>query len=100
MLRVSVFGIGKVGHTLGCCLAGAGNRVIGVDPLRNLVDAVNVGNYSSEEPGIAERLAKAGPGAFTATLSAEEAVAATDVSMVIVPTPSNMLGGFSLRYVL
>lgn len=100
MIRVSVFGLGKVGHTLASCLAAAGNRVVGVDPLVELVEATNKGTYQTPEPGIAERLAKVPAGNLTATTSAEDAVAQTDVSMVIVPTPSNTLGGFSLRYVL
>jgi UDPglucose 6-dehydrogenase len=100
MASISVFGLGKVGHTLACCLAAAGNRVVGVDPVRELVDAINAGSFESAEPGIAERLAAAGPEAFIATCSPDEAVAASDISMVIVPTPSNTLGGFSLRYVL
>ena len=36
---------------------------------------------------------------FRATTSAEDAVLNSDVSIVIVPSPSNMLGGFSLKYV-
>jgi UDPglucose 6-dehydrogenase len=100
MAAISVFGVGKIGHTLASCLAAAGNRVIGIDPVKELVDAINAGRFQSAEPGVAERLAKAGPGAFRATMSAEEAIAESDVSMVIVPTPSNTLGGFSLRYVL
>ena len=67
---------------------------------RELVDAINAGRSRAPEPGVAERLAKAAPGALKATTSADEAIAVTDVSMVIVPTPSNTLGGFSLRYVL
>ena len=35
-----------------------------------------------------------------ATTSPEDAVLNSDTSIVIVPTPSNVLGGFSLRYVL
>ncbi len=100
MGSISIFGLGKVGHTLACCLAAAGNRVVGVDPIRELVDAINAGSFESAEPGIPERLAKAAPGALKATTSADEAIAVTDVSMVIVPTPSNTLGGFSLRFVL
>jgi UDPglucose 6-dehydrogenase len=99
-MNISVFGLGKIGHTLATCLAAAGNRVIGVDPIPGLVNAINAGTFESTEPSVAERNAKAGPGAFIATLSADEAIASSDVSMVIVPTPSNTLGGFSLRYVL
>ena len=35
-----------------------------------------------------------------ATTSPEDAVLNSDTSIVIVPTPSNVLGGFSLKYVL
>jgi UDPglucose 6-dehydrogenase len=97
---VSVFGLGKIGHTLACCLAAAGNRIIGVDPIAELVDAMNNRTFESPEPGVAERLAAIDPADFHATTSHEDAVAATDLSMVIVPTPSNTLGGFSLRHVL
>src|SRR5579863_8109102 len=99
-MNISVFGLGKIGHTLATCLAAAGNRVIGVDPIRELVDAINAGTFESTEPFVAERIATASPGAFMATSSADEAIMSSDVSMVIVPTPSNTLGGFSLRYVI
>ena len=99
-MNISVFGVGKIGHTLAACLAAAGNRVVGVDPVRELVDGINAGSFQSAEPGVAERLGKAGSDAFRATTSPDEAIAETDVSMIIVPTPSNTLGGFSLRYVL
>lgn len=99
-MNISVFGLGKIGHTLATCLASVGNRVIGVDPIAELVDAINAGTFTSSEPDVAERIAMARSGAFLATVSADEAIAGTDVSMVIVPTPSNTLGGFSLRYVL
>lgn len=100
MTSVSVFGLGKVGHTLACCLAAAGNRVIGYDPVPEIVNAVNDGTYQSLERDVADRLASAGPDQFKATSSSDEAVHSSDVSLVIVPTPSNSLGGFSLRYAL
>lgn len=100
MADVSVVGLGKVGHTLACCLAAAGNRIIGYDSNTVVVDAVNAGTYHSTEPEVAERLAAAAPGSFKATSNPDEAIAHTAVSMVIVPTPSNTLGGFSLQFVL
>jgi UDPglucose 6-dehydrogenase len=39
-------------------------------------------------------------GSFIASVDVSRAVCRTDVTFVIVPTPSNTLGGFSLRYVL
>jgi UDPglucose 6-dehydrogenase len=99
-MQISVIGLGKVGITLASCLGAAGNRVIGVDLDENLVSQINEGRFRSCEPGVMERLAQAGPEAFQATTETAHAIRGTDLSFVIVPTPSNMLGGFSLRYVL
>jgi UDPglucose 6-dehydrogenase len=100
MANVSVVGLGKVGHVLATCLASAGNRVIGYDPDPSVVEAVQSRRYQSFEPGMSQRLAVLSVDALTATTSVDEAIEASDVSFLIVPTPSNTLGGFSLRYVL
>ena len=99
-MRISVFGLGKVGLTLSACLSAAGNRVIGVDVDPHLVEALNRGDHQASEPGVMDRLAQAGAEKFTASVDASQAIRETDLSFVIVPTPSNVLGGFSLRYVL
>lgn len=100
MANISVFGLGKVGHVLATCLATAGHHVVGYDPDHSLVDALRRRTIRTYEPGVAERLAELPADRLDATDSAAEAVARTDVSFLIVPTPSNTLGGFSLRYVL
>ncbi|OGG28048.1 hypothetical protein A3A59_02390 [Candidatus Gottesmanbacteria bacterium RIFCSPLOWO2_01_FULL_42_10] len=100
MKRVSVFGLGKVGHVLAICLAAAGHQVIGVDPDDKIVKGINTGTLVSFEPGVARRLQKVFGKKLTATLDAEKAVLESDISCIIVPTPSNASGGFSLQYVL
>jgi len=100
MANVSVFGLGKVGHTLATCLAAAGHRVICYDLNAALVDAVNDRGFVSAEPGVADRLARLNPANLRATAHGEEAVRDSDLTFVIVPTPSNSLGGYSLRHVL
>ncbi len=99
-MQISVFGLGKVGITLSACLSAVGNKVIGVDVDRDLVARLNSGAFHACEPGVMERLAIAGSENFAATTDVTRAVHETDVSFVVVPTPSNVLGGFSLRYVL
>jgi UDPglucose 6-dehydrogenase len=98
-MQISVFGLGKVGVTLCSCLSAAGNKVIGVDVNAALVDSLNGGAFETQEPGVMERLALT-PGGFRATLDPARAVCESEITFVIVPTPSNTLGGFSLRYVL
>lgn len=100
MGSVSIFGLGKVGHTLAACLGVAGHNVVGCDPLGEVVDAINARRHNTGEPGVTERMAKLDQSQLRATTSPEDAVLNSDVSIVIVPTPSNVLGGFSLRYVL
>ncbi len=97
--RISVFGLGKVGVTLAVALAAAGHRMIGVDVDASLVRGLNDGGFRTTEPGVMERLAALGTGRFRATTVAAEAIADSSVSFIVVPTPSNSLGGFSNAYV-
>jgi UDPglucose 6-dehydrogenase len=99
-MNTSVLGLGKVGVTLSACLASAGNKVIGVDISADLVHRIRDGSYHSSESGVMERLSGCAPGQFSATLDSVRAIHESDVTFVIVPTPSNARGGFSLKYVL
>jgi UDPglucose 6-dehydrogenase len=90
-----VFGLGKVGITLAAALIGAGFEVTGVDVVESLVRALRDGTFRTREPGVMNRLAAARSGQFRATMDPAEAVAASTVSFIIVPTVSNTLGGFS-----
>lgn len=97
---VSVFGLGKVGITLSAALVGAGFRVAGVDIAEDLVRSLQDRSFRTCEKGVMERLSAASPGQFQATTDPGVAVAASSVSFVIVPTPSNTLGGYSNGYVV
>lgn len=99
-MRISVVGLGKVGLTLTSCLVAAGHDVVGADVDPAVVDALKRAVYHTPEPGVMERLSRPTSGSFTATVDVSEAVRVTDVTFVIVPTPSNSLGGFSLRFAL
>jgi UDPglucose 6-dehydrogenase len=97
---LSVFGLGKVGVALVAALISAGHRVTGVDVNEQLVQSLNEGTFHTNEPGVMDRLSALEPGRFRATTLAAEAVAQSAVSFIIVPTPSNSLGGFSNLYVM
>jgi UDPglucose 6-dehydrogenase len=92
---ISVFGLGKVGITLAAALTAAGYRVTGVDVNESLVRSLDDGSFRTNEPGVMERLPTSKPGQFRATTFAAEAIADSSVSFIVVPTPSNSLGGFS-----
>ena len=98
MIRsVSVFGLGKLGACLAACLASRGFDVVGVDVVAAAVKALNGGRAPVLEPGLNDLVA-ANQDRLSATLNDFEAVQRTDISFVLVPTPSTSEGGFSLEY--
>jgi len=98
-VRISVIGLGKLGSPMAACFAAKGFTTIGVDLNERFVESINEGAAPVFEPGLSDMIAE-GRGCLTATTDTAEAVAATDVTFVIVPTPSQEDGGFSLAYVL
>jgi UDPglucose 6-dehydrogenase len=98
-VRVSVIGLGKLGSPLAACFAAKGFTTIGVDRHEPYVEAINDGRAPVYEPQLAEMIAE-GRSCLTATTDTEHAVLETDVTFVIVPTPSEEDGSFSLRFAL
>lgn len=98
-MNVAVFGLGYVGSVTAACLASLGHRVIGVDTNPAKVDLVNQGRSPVAEPGIGEMVSTASAdGLLTATLDAAEAVAASDIALLCVGTPSRQNGDIDLMY--
>jgi len=96
---VSVVGLGKLGSCVAACMASKGMRVVGVDVNPDTVRLVNEGHSPVVEPGL-QGLLETSHGALTATMDTRSAVLKTDATFIIVPTPSDASGGFSLEYVL
>ncbi|MEV8612329.1 nucleotide sugar dehydrogenase [Amycolatopsis sp. NPDC051373] len=98
-MRISVFGLGYVGCVSAACLAGNGHEVVGVDVNPVKVDLVTRGNAPVVEERIGELTAEVvASGALRATTDVAEAVAATDMSLVCVGTPSAPNGSLSTEY--
>jgi GDP-mannose 6-dehydrogenase len=101
MPRVSVFGLGYVGCVTAACLARSGHQVLGVDLNEDKVGLVNAGTSPVVEPGLGELLAEVvGGGRLSATTSTEEAVAASDLALICVGTPSRPNGQLDLDAVV
>jgi GDP-mannose 6-dehydrogenase len=98
-MRVSVFGLGYVGSVSAANFAADGHEVVGVDVHQVKVDAINEGRSPIVEPGLDELLADgAKAGRLRATTSTEDAVNATDLSLICVGTPSRKNGSLDLAY--
>ncbi len=96
--RVCVVGLGRLGAPLAACLAAKGLTVIGVDRDPHKVHAIQKNQPPVNEPGLAELLTQT-HGRLTAVDDVEAAVAQTEITFIVVSTPSDPAGGFSLRYV-
>lgn len=96
---VSVVGLGKLGLCLAAVMADAGFYTIGVDVNERVVDAINRGESPIVEPGLPELIAKHGGKGLVATTRHAEAIESSDVTFVLVATPSYADGRFSNEYV-
>ena len=98
-MKLSVVGLGKLGAPLAAVFASKGFDVIGTDLHSASVDAINQGLAPVDEPGL-QALIDVSRSQLRATTDPAAAVAATDVTFVIVPTPSDSSGRFNNGAVL
>jgi GDP-mannose 6-dehydrogenase len=96
-MRISVLGMGYVGSVTAACLAAQGHDVIGVDVAANKVEMISAGQPPVLEARLGE-LVRDGfrAGRLRATGQCAEAVAASDLSLVCVGTPSLKNGHLNL----
>jgi UDPglucose 6-dehydrogenase len=97
--RVSIIGLGKLGSPMAAVMAAKGFEVVGLDLNDKLVGAINKGLAPVEEPQLQEYVDK-GRQRLRATHSYDEAVNGSDVTFIIVPTPSGADRTFSNKFVL
>jgi GDP-mannose 6-dehydrogenase len=99
-MKVSVFGLGYVGSVSAAMLASDGHDVIGVDLNPDKVAAINAGSSPIVEPGLGEALQDVvSKGRLRATMSTDEGVRESDISLICVGTPSRRNGSLDLNYV-
>jgi UDPglucose 6-dehydrogenase len=97
-MQIAVVGLGKLGAPLAAVLASKGNQVLGIDLNPEAVRRLNEGVAPVEEPELQE-LVSASRDRLNATTDVG-AAAGADVSILLVPTPSDDRGAFSNEHVL
>ena len=97
--NISLFGLGKLGACVAAAMAAKGFNVTGVDTDPLKVKAINEKRSPVFEPDLGPTIAKCGD-RLRATSNEQEAVLSTEASLVVVPTPSEPDGRFSLDYIL
>jgi UDPglucose 6-dehydrogenase len=93
-MKISVIGLGKLGAPLAAVFASKGFDVIGVDMNAASVEAINSAQAPVDEPQLQELMTQHRE-RLRATLDIAEAITQSDVTFVIVPTPSDATGRFS-----
>ena len=96
---LSVIGLGKLGSPMVAAYASKGYKVIGVDINPQFVKLINEGKPPVFEPKLAEFL-QTSKERVSATQDYEKAILDSDITFIIVPTPSEPDGSFSNKYVI
>lgn len=99
MPRLSIIGLGKLGSPMAAVFGYKGFQVVGVDFNEAFVAAINAGRAPVHEPRLQELLNLAA-GNIRATTDYSEAILNSDVTFIIVPTPSGRDHLFSNKYVV
>jgi UDPglucose 6-dehydrogenase len=95
--KLSVIGLGKLGACSAACFAYRGYDVIGLDLNEGFVEAVNKGNAPVTEPRLQELITDSG-NRLRATSDHSEIIRDSDITFLIVPTPSREDGNFSIDF--
>lgn len=99
-MKISIFGLGYVGTVTAACLARDGHNVIGVDVNSQKVALINAGVSPIVEPELGRLLAEGvATGRILCTKDSEQAIAASDISLISVGTPAIENGEPDLSYV-
>jgi UDPglucose 6-dehydrogenase len=98
-VKISVVGLGKLGSPIVAVLAANGFDVVGIDTNPVLVEKINNHVAPVEEPLLQELLTEH-KARVSATTDWVKAIGETDLTTVIVPTPSGADGAFRNDHVL
>ena len=99
-MKISFFGLGYVGCVGAACCAKLGHHVIGVDVSQNKVDLINQGRPTIIEAEIDDLIRNGHDrGLIEATTDARYAVHHSEISFIVVGTPSTKEGHLNLNYI-
>ncbi len=97
--KAAVIGLGKLGSPMAAAVSARGVAVIGADLDSIKVEKINRGEAPVNETDLAAYIRR-GHERLRATTDLETATIEAEIVFIIVPTPSEPQGGFSIRHVL
>jgi UDPglucose 6-dehydrogenase len=98
-MKISVIGLGKLGLPLAAVLAEAGHKVFAYDANEELLVNLRKNTFESKEPGLMELLSEYRSNIFIVD-SINESVLNSELTFIIVPTPSMSDGSFDNQLVI
>ena len=98
-MNISVIGLGKLGLCTAACFAATGHTVQGYDLNEHFRNELKARRCPIDETGLADLLESAWPNLYIAD-SYDLAVQNSDITLIIVPTPSMPDGRFTNEYVI
>jgi GDP-mannose 6-dehydrogenase len=99
-VNISIFGLGYVGCVTAACLAQEGHKVVGVDVSFEKAELLASGKSPVVETNLEEMVAEnVRSGHLQVLFDSQAAVAASDISLICVGTPSSDNGSLKLHYV-
>ena len=99
-MNISIFGLGYVGCVGAACCAKLGHHVIGNDVSENKVNLINQGRPTIIEAEIEELVKEAHEnGLLEASMDYRYAVHNSEISFIVVGTPSSKEGHLNLKYI-
>jgi UDPglucose 6-dehydrogenase len=96
-LKVSIVGLRKLGASMEEAITSRDFEVVGIDVNKRAVDLLNAGHAPVQETNLGETIAE-NRDRLRATTSHRDAILNSDITFVIVPTPRDDRGAFSLQY--
>jgi UDPglucose 6-dehydrogenase len=97
--KLAVIGCGKLGAPLVACLAKAGHSVVGIDINKNLIQNLKSRKILWQEPNLVNYLETC-KDLINFTSDFDENLQEVTTSFIIVPTPSDSNGVYSIDFVL
>jgi len=99
-MKIAILGLGYVGLTAAGCLLKEGHEVRGVDPNQKKLETIASGKIPIYEPGLEELIAEGvASGKLNVQSIIDESVAACDIAIVCVGTPSAPDGAHNMSYI-
>ncbi|MFI3213721.1 MAG: UDP-glucose/GDP-mannose dehydrogenase family protein [Eubacteriales bacterium] len=99
-MNISIFGLGYVGCVGAACCAKLGHKVIGNDVSENKVNLINSGRPTIIEAEIEDLIKEAhDKGLLEATMDYHYSVHNSEISFIVVGTPSSKEGHLNLKYI-